>query len=202
MGNAFKILEINYDIGSLTHILFCWISLHLVNHRYGESPYYVRFDLEIDGEEATDDNPSFIVEIETLDELPHSVFSFLTMVGSGVYKEAEFLATNSIIHLDSDEGKVASLGYATSALALVEGSALGACAPYSVGFVGANGGLKIIMTSDTSKHGSLACFGRIAQGRQTVTRIQRAGREGKSVSVMGVQTVTMASRPNLGEGEL
>ena len=202
MDKVFKCFGKRYGFGSLTNIPFCWISLPLANHRYGESPYYVQFDLEIDGDEGVDDTPSFVVEIETLDELPHSVFSFLTMVGSEVYKEAEFLATQSIIHLDSDEGKVASLGYVTSALTLVEGSSLGECAPYSVGFVGANGGLKIIMTSDTSKHGSLACFGRIAQGRQTVTRIQRAGREGKSVSVMGVQTVTMASRPTLGEGEL
>jgi hypothetical protein len=167
--------------------------------------------MKIDGDEDENNTLSFVVEIGALldHQLPNSVFSFLTLAGNGIYDGAEFLPTQSIIHLDSDEQKVASLGYATSALSLVEGrvssaSALASssCAPYSVGFVGANGGLKIIMTNDSSKHGSLACFGRIADRRQTVTHIQRAGREGKTVFITGVKTVKMASKPTVGEGEL
>lgn len=154
--------------------------------------------MAMDGSETE----SFVVEVSALETVPHAVFSFLTLVDSGVYMGAEFLPTVSIIHLDSDEEAVAQLGYATLALSLVESVSEGSCAPYSVGFVGANGGLKIIMTNDASKHGSLACFGRIAQGRQTVSNLQRAGREGKTVAITKVTMVEMKSRPNMGEGEL
>jgi len=167
--------------------------------RHGDAPYYVQFDVSMDGETKAS---SFVVEVATLDQLPNSVFSFLTLVDHDVYMGAEFLSTQSIIHLDSDEDTVATLGYAASALSLVESSSEGRCAPYSVGFVGANGGLKLIMTNDASKHGSLACFGRIAQGRQTVSNIQRAGREGKTVAITGVTTVQLESTPNMREGEL
>lgn len=143
-----------------------------------------------------------LVEVSTSESLPTAVFNFLTLVDSGVYQEAEFLSTQSILHLDSDEEKVNSLGYAISGLRLVEDSSLGICAPYSVGFVGANGGLKFIMTNDISKHGTLACFGRIAQGRQTLTLIQRAAKDGKAIAVTGVRIVGMGSPPSVKEGEL
>jgi hypothetical protein len=155
--------------------------------------------VDIDGEMHPG---AFLVEISTLGSMPTSVFSFLTLVGNGIYQEAEFLSTQSIIHVDSDEEKVNSLGYAISGLKLAEDSSIGRCAPYSLGFVGANGGLKIIMTSDSSKHGTLACFGSITQGRQTMTLIQRAAKEGKTVSLLDARVVTMDSRPSVNEGEL
>lgn len=161
--------------------------------------------MEVDGEGNSSDDPSsFVIEVPTLGQLPHSVFSFMTLVDHGVYKGAEFLSTQSIIHLDSDEESVGQLGYATSALSLAETSTETSltCSPYSVGFVGANGGLKIIMTNDASKHGTLACFGRIAQGRQTVSRIQHAGREGKTMAIKDVTIVKLESQPTTKEGEL
>lgn len=168
--------------------------------RYGDGPYYVEFDLELDDD--VDEENMFVVEVPTLATLPHSVFAFLTFVNNGIYNGLEFLSTHSIIQLDSDEEHVAKLEYASSILSLAEGVSSGTCTPYSVGFVGSNGALKIIMTSDTSKHGNLACFGRIAQGRRTISRIQQAAKHGKSVTVSNVKTIEMTSRPNLGEGEL
>ena len=148
--------------------------------------------------EGVEDNSSFVVEVAALDTLPNSVFAFLTLVDHAVYDGAEFFLTQSVMHLDSDESKVSSVGYGNSALAVVEDTAAAPCAPYSVGFVGPSGGLKIIMTSDASKHGSLACFGRIAQGRQTMSQIQVATREGKAVSISNVKYV----EPIQMEGEL
>ncbi len=169
-------------------------------HSYGEGPYFVQFDLDIDDNE--EGGNLFIVEVPTLDTLPNAVFTFLTLVNKNIYTGLEFLSMQSTIHLDSDERKVAELPYAGSALSLVESAASGICTPYSVGFVGANGALKIIMTSDVSKHGSLACFGRITQGRRTISQIQQAARRGNTVSVTDVKIIEMASRPSVSEGEL
>lgn len=167
---------------------------------HGEGPYYVEFDMEIEDEGQQDSK--FVVEISSPDVLPLSVATFLTLVENNIYNDLEFLSTQSIIQLDSDEGKVARLANVASALSLVESASVGPCTPYSVGFIGANGALKIIMTNDTSKHGSLACFGKIAQGRQTVSRIQQATRRGKAVAINSVKTVELASKPSFGEGEL
>lgn len=155
--------------------------------------------IEIEGEP---DGANFLVEVSTLELLPTSVFVFMTLVDSGAYTGAEFLSTQSIIHVGSDEEKVRGIGYAHSGLRLIENSELGGCGPYSIGFVGAKGGLKIIMTSDTSRHGSLACFGRIVQGRQIITQIQRASKEGKSVAISDVHIAKIDSPPTFQEGEL
>lgn len=175
---------------SLAHMcsFVLWIS-------HGAGPYYVEYFVAVEGQE---DNSSFVVEVATLETLPNSVFAFLTLVDHAVYDGAEFFLTQSVMHLDSDETRVSAVGYGASALAVVEDTAAGPCAPYSVGFVGSTGGLKIIMTSDASKHGSLACFGRIAQGRQTMSQIQKATREGKAVSISSVKFI----EPTQTEGEL
>ena len=143
-----------------------------------------------------------MVEVTTLESTPTSVFNFLTLVDDGIYEGAEFLSTHSIIHLDSDEDRVKGIAYAISGLRLVENSSLGACAPYSFGFVGSNGGLKFIMTNDVSKHGTLACFGSIIQGRQVMSLIQRAAQEGRATAVSSARIVTTDSPPSVTEGEL
>ena len=155
-------------------------------------------EIDDDGQEES----KFVVEIATRDVLPLSVSTFLTLVEHNIYNDLEFLSTQSIIQLDSDEDKVASLAHVASALGLVEAASAGPCTPYSVGFVGSYGALKIIMTNDTSKHGSLACFGRIAQGRQTLSQIQQATRRGKTVAITSVKTIELTSKPSYGEGEL
>jgi cyclophilin family peptidyl-prolyl cis-trans isomerase len=156
--------------------------------------------MEIDDD--VQEESKFVVEIPTPDVLPVSVATFLTLVENNIYNDLEFLSTQSIIQLDSDEGKVASLAQVPSALSLVEAASAGPCTPYSIGFIGTHGALKIIMTNDPSKHGTLACFGKIAQGRQTVTRIQQATRRGKTVAITSVKTVELTSKPTVGEGEL
>lgn len=168
---------------------------------HGEGPYFVEFTVGIEGQEKS---PTFVVEVSTLDTLPNSVFAFLTMVDNGIYSESDFFLTQSVIHLNSNEEKLPSIGYGASALSLVEDVTAGPCAPYSLGFVGSTGGLKILMTSDTSKHGSLACFGRIAQGRQTVSQIQQATREGKELSIDSVKfgPLRFAGKPGASKPEL
>jgi len=183
---------------SMTHLQKLYSTL--CREKHGEAPYYVEFDLDIDDEGQ--EERKFVVEVSTLDLLPLSVSTFLTLVENTIYNDLEFLSTQSIIQLDSDEGKVASLANVASALSLVETASAGPCTPYSVGFVGANGALKIIMTNDTTKHGTLACFGKIAQGRQTVSRIQQATRRGKTVAITSVKIIELESKPSFGEGEL
>eukprot|EP00934_Nitzschia_sp_Nitz4_P005221 Nitzschia sp. Nitz4//scaffold36_size144017//6019//7186//NITZ4_003064-RA/size144017-processed-gene-0.64-mRNA-1//-1//CDS//3329549390//5211//frame0 len=171
------------------------LHMGVAKHVYGTGPYYMEFQVQFDSEEQT----SFIVEVDTLESLPHSVFSFLTLADLGVYEQAEFLPTQSILHIDSNEGIIQP--FAMSALQLVEKEGH-ACSPYSVGFVGATGGLKIVMTNNVEKQGTLACFGKVAQGRQAISRIQRAGKEGKQVMVRLAKLVNLEERPTLREGEL
>lgn len=183
-----------------THKEYCF---HLIFFcSYGGTPYNIQFQIAIEGDDNNDGGATFTVEVSALESLPHSVYTFLSLVDHGVYNDAGFLSTQSIIHVDSDENEIAKMGYAANALSLVESSTLGPCTPYSVGFVGATGGLKIIMTNDVSKHGSLACFGKITQGRQTVSRIQRAAKEGKSVVISNTKQIQVEGRPPMSEGEL
>ena len=193
-----------YVVPSDSRLISCVIVLtfswFVSTPRHGEGPYYIEFDLNFDDE--GEEESKFVVEISSPDMVPLSVATFLTLVENDIYNDLEFLSTQSIIQLDSDEGKVASLATVASALSLVEAASAGPCTPYSVGFVGSNGALKIIMTNDVSKHGSLACFGKIAQGRQTLSRIQQATRRGKTVAITSVKTIELESKPSFGEGEL
>lgn len=174
--------------------------LHLLlsKQSFGEGPYYLKFSLSVE-DEPDDENNAFIVEITTLHQLPNVVFSFMTLQKAKVYDGVEFLPTNSIVYVGSDEKTFGSFSHVKSALSRAETTAVGDCKPYSVGFVGGDtGGLKLVMTRDSSKHGSLACFGTIVHGRQFISRIQMSPQQGKTMSIRTVEQVL----PQAQEGEL
>jgi hypothetical protein len=188
-------LDAHHKILTFRHFLFL-----LSPSRYGDGPYYVQFTLMFEGQA---DTAQFMVEVSTRNSLPHSVFSFLTMVDFLVYDGIDFLSTKSVIHIGSNAEQLQAFGFTgNQALSLVEDSSEAPCGAYSVGFVGMGPQLKIIMTSDSSKHGSRACFGKVvAQGRQTLSRVQAAVRTGTNVEIMHVRQVDVQGN-NKSDGEL
>jgi cyclophilin family peptidyl-prolyl cis-trans isomerase len=180
--------------------------------RYGKGPYYVQFTLSIQGENA-DSASSFVVELPSRKELPHSVFTFLTLVEYSLYHGTAFIAVNNNNTTDDHESttsmsigakqpdslssaavtldqKFRALGFGNTALSFLEESLdTFPCGQHSVGFDGLGPTVEIFL-SDNNASGR-TCFGKIVRGMHTLSRVEAAVLEGQVVDIVKVQHLVM-----------
>ena len=154
--------------------------------RYGKGPFYVQFFVRFPG---YTDKESFVVELPSLWELPHSVSTFLELVHSKLYDGTAFLAntggSKGILKIGGNpvekesarlERRYKQLGYEDSALYFTETSPANyPCTnKYSVGFVGRGPGLEIYLSSASGDNGDASektCFGRVVRGMKILNRL-------------------------------
>jgi hypothetical protein len=174
--------------------------------RYGKGPYYVQFTLSFQGE--TDNASSFVVELPSRKELPHSVFTFLTLVEYSLYHGTAFVANNNnsdnknvfdeststsmriwtkpstAVTLDQ---KFRALGFGNTALSFWEESSEAfPCGKHSVGFDGLGPAVEIFLSDN--KASGRTCFGKIVRFEtNTLSRVEAAILEGQVVDIVKVQ---------------
>ena len=93
---------------------------------------------------------SFIVELASLKDLPHSVYTFLDLVQSSLYEGTSFLWNkDKVLRVSGSENKdgirlaqrYKELGFGDSALFFTETSSIHRCRRHSMGFVARGPGL-------------------------------------------------------------
>lgn len=136
----------------------------------------------------------FAVELASLSDMPHSVYTFLHLVDLQLFDGTSFVAANSLQieggspnHADSTRSvklfeRYAKFGYNRSPLAFNEYSL--PHEQFTVGFEGfpiAGPGLVINMVDNTQLRapdqnglGGKPCFGKVVRGFETLTRMQTA----------------------------
>ena len=131
--------------------------------RFGEAPYRVEFDvtiLRVGGDMKSKFRGTFIVEMAPLDEMPHSVYTFLHMIDNKLWDDTSFIHSSEHIILamprspSGDKHELLENSEGTSLL-FQEYSEHFPHVKYTLGFSGRPGGpLFYISTEDnTSDHG-------------------------------------------------
>lgn len=146
--------------------------------KHGPGPHRVEIELTF----APDERPnSFIVELASLDIMPHAVDTFLEMVASGLWDGCSFVMNT--VHgvkaspLPIDEHGVDKL-YAfekkgLNQLTFSEFSEEYPHKPYTLGFAGGDSPSWYINTEDnTDFHRGEPCFGKVVSGFHTVDRLK------------------------------
>ena len=148
---------------------------------------------------------SFIVELPSLKELPHSVFTFLELVESSLYEGTSFLwNTDKVLRISGSENRdgvrlaqrYKDLGFGDSALVFAETSSAHRCRRHSMGFVARGPGLEIFLSEDSAADMDRACFGRVVRGVKTISRIEVAMGKGQAVDVVAVRHLHLDENEN------
>ena len=166
--------------------------------RFGKGPYYVKFVIRLPtaAEQQSNNNDGdnntvfFVIEISSRKLLPHSVYTFLTLVESNLYNDgAAFLSTTrdgglqigssrspddgAVDTIISLEQKLKPLGLTGgSSLSFVESSTSGnalPCGEFSFGFVHRGPGLNLFLSNTTDE---IDCFARVIRGQENLHQIQ------------------------------
>lgn len=168
----------------------------ILTTRHGKGPYYVQFLLKFRGDI---DSFSFVVELPSRKQLPHSVLTFLSLVESNFYDGTTFLSTpDRVLLIDSKPGssallenKLRTLGLGgDSALSFAEEASSFHCGIHSVGFVGLGPALEVHLSDDFSRNRH-ACFGRIVRGLQILSRVEQVVGRGEFVDILGVRHLAL-----------
>ena len=164
-----------------------FISLPFVFERFGKGPYYVKFVVKL----PTDDSEKnktlfFVIELSSRKELPHSTYTFLTLVESNLYNDGvAFLSARADGGLRISSGQspdTASLEQKLKPLGLTDGSSLSffetpiPCGENSLGFVRRGPGLDIFLPSDVDNQ--TGCFAQVIRGQENLQKIQSILLEG------------------------
>eukprot|EP00532_Pseudo-nitzschia_australis_P008404 CAMPEP_0168177134 /NCGR_PEP_ID=MMETSP0139_2-20121125/8259_1 /TAXON_ID=44445 /ORGANISM="Pseudo-nitzschia australis, Strain 10249 10 AB" /LENGTH=763 /DNA_ID=CAMNT_0008096099 /DNA_START=254 /DNA_END=2545 /DNA_ORIENTATION=+ len=157
---------------------------------FGKGSYYVKFVIRLppnDASNAEENTAFFVVEIPSRKQLPHSTYTFLTLVESNIYNDgAAFLFAQdgglqirSSSHSDvpSLEQKLKPLGLpGRSSLGFVETSTSGkplTCGENSFGFVHRGPGLNIFFWDKGNDGGdTIDCFAQVIRGHKQLRDIQ------------------------------
>lgn len=167
-------------------------------------PYYVQITAKTRGD-TDDDSPtsfSFVVELASRRDLPHSVFTFLSLVSYEMYDGTTFVApeaassANSILGLSlAMDAEVAfnqkrrAVGMQEYILMFPEISACFPCEEYSVGFQGLGPSLELYLSpsdEEASRDGR-SCFGKIVRGVESIVAIQKSVSNGQAVDITHMQ---------------
>jgi cyclophilin family peptidyl-prolyl cis-trans isomerase len=155
-------------------------------------PYYAQFVLKFPDQL---ENDSFVVELPSRKELPHSVFTFLDLADSKLFDETTFLFNDddNVMRVGGGGQKAAqrfkAQGYGESVLLFNEFSAAYACRKDSVGFLGRGPGLEIYMTDAEAENQDKACFGRVIRGMKTLQRVEANMLKGRVVDIVEVRNL-------------
>jgi cyclophilin family peptidyl-prolyl cis-trans isomerase len=178
-------------------LIFAYLFAGLVSYlpRHGKGPYYVEFTLKFQGHT---DSASFVVELPSRKQLPHSVFTFLSLVESNLFDGTAFLSTNdSIMNIGKNpessallDQKFKALGFGQSALSFIEDSSDFRCESFSVGFVGLGPALELFLSDDYSSS-NRSCFGIVVRGMQTLSRVETTVENGETVDIVEVRHLVL-----------
>jgi hypothetical protein len=167
--------------------MWLFLDLHFYTvHSFGKGPYYVRFALDIPGQEES----FFVAEISTRKTFPLSVFTLLTLVESGFYNGVDvdhggngvLLVGSSYFENRMDE-KLRALGFlGGSSLYFPEEHPEYSCGPNSLGFVDRGPALHLHLFSE-GEEGYHACFAEIVRGVDDLQLVQDALGKGESVTL-------------------
>lgn len=167
---------------------------------FGKGPYYVKFVInqKITGEIQY----FFVIEIPYRKELPHSIYTFLTLVESNLYNNgAAFLSARDggfqIVSNSNDgvrgggitlEHKLKPLGMSDgSALSFQETSISGStqCGPNSFGFAHRGPGLNLFISPNDDEDSE--CFGQVIRGQDSLDILRASLLEsGSPVEILSV----------------
>lgn len=186
-----------------------------------DGPYYVEFQVALLLTENNDDQEpeqqqepeasvvvSFVVELATRKQLPHSVYTFLTLVESGTYNDAAFISYShdqKVLQISGEntsnrdlESHLHRLGFpngVNGVLAFLEESPSLPCQANSIGFVQRGPNLKLFL-EDGAEWGAdgaeSTCFGRVVRGMEHMPEIKRHLVElQKRIGIQRVSYLTM-----------
>jgi cyclophilin family peptidyl-prolyl cis-trans isomerase len=160
-------------------------SLALVKDSFGEAlPYIVLVIVQGPSLPAS----SLEIAIERLDELPHSVYTFLNLVQAGLYLETSLQLRSDSSGASVDGGnpassvrkqtqsklnrKYAELGWNSARPLAFDERSTKECPVFGVGFANHGPDIRIwLPNEDSSAEKSYACFGRVLSGQDTLNRI-------------------------------
>ena len=165
-------------------------------------PYYVQISAK---ERGMEDSSTlvFVVELASRRDMPHSVFTFLSLVNYEMYDAATFLAPENksdILSLSTTidpEGtfqeKRRMVGMQESILMFPEISSRFPCEDYSVGFQELGPALEFYLSLSPGgeESSSSSCFGKIVRGAETLVSIQEALVNGKVVDITHIQLLEL-----------
>jgi cyclophilin family peptidyl-prolyl cis-trans isomerase len=159
--------------------------------RYGVGPYHVQFNLKLQEGSAIF---SFVVEIASRKQLPHAVYTFLSLVESNLLDGTSFFPTNEgTIRIGAKKESASALdqkykafGYEESVLTFIEESSVFPCGPYSMGFVGLGPALEVF-TSEEASNSNRVCFGRVVRGMQTLSRVEDSLGQGEGIDIVEIR---------------
>lgn len=177
-------------------VFWFWVLVQFDIVSYGTGPYYAQFDVRFPDDQGTG---SFVVELPSRKELPHSVFTFLEWVGSNLYDGTAFVSQRTgetVLQIDAIPDRSSkwiatygALGYEeSSALGFAEHSAAYVCQRHSMGFLGRGPALAIYMSDDAVMNTEIqSCLGRVIRGGKVLEHVQVVLGEGKDVEIVQVR---------------
>jgi hypothetical protein len=140
-----------------------------------------------DGDGEHNNTMFFVIELSSRKELPHSTYTFLTLVESNLYNDGvAFLSVrdDGSLKIESShspdairlEQKLKSLGLTGgSSLSFVEPSTSGEalpCGEHTFGFVHRGPGLNLFLLSDNEDDNETDCFAQVIRGQEDLQKIK------------------------------
>ena len=182
---------------------------------YGNGPFQVEFRLEFPATMGPEEEPNkFLVELASLAEMPHTIFTFLDLIDLQLFDDTAFVSANALqieggapIHAPTEHTvklyeRYAKFGYGRTPLAFNEQSDQFPVQKFALGFAGApigGPGLVIHMSDhrdDTDTDGlNKAVFGKVVRGFDTLARVQAAPKSAdgyrlaKNIRIVSVRLV-------------
>jgi cyclophilin family peptidyl-prolyl cis-trans isomerase len=159
--------------------------------------------VKIAGREDHPPESFFVVELASRKQLPHTSFTFISLVESTFYdgtcfdseQRGTLYVGSSPQHCQGLEQKLDPLGFTDgSALSFLEESPEFPCGPYSLGFVDRGPGLHLSLQKEVRNDGrpEQNCFGRVVRGMELLSTVQSSLRDnGKPVEILKVERLAL-----------
>lgn len=140
---------------------------------------------------------SFVVEVASRMDMPHSVFGFLSLVSYEMYEGNTFLAQDRKImtlsaKADAEEilnQKRRVLGMQDSILMFHEITPRFPCEDLTVGFQGLGPSLEFYLSA--SENDDKSCFGKVVRGAESLKLIRDIATKGTAVDIVQVQHLAL-----------
>lgn len=147
---------------------------------FGHEPYRIEFWLTL----PADPTPvPIVVEVRHLQDMPHTVYTFLSLIDFGLYDNTALQVstvdgTVALMGGNAPDAKTratlnrryAELGYASAPMLVEEGSPSAPCVVHSLG-IHADGPHFLLHLRPTNDFG---CFGRVVEGQAILPRLYEA----------------------------
>lgn len=158
--------------------------------RYGDGPYYIK--VQAHDTKDKQNTFSFVIELASRKYLPHSVFTFLTLIKyqffngfllvGGDSSSMTMRSTPSLEEALSQTRKV--LGMQDTILMFGEAAPQFLCGPNAIGFDGLGPSLQLHTAASGNEGHSASCFGSVVRGEESFAAIAQAVAGGKTVEII------------------